>query len=266
MAAPSVAGSGDVSNEDERFLTCPPMVEGVADSESSRAAAVARKRRRCAKRDRARRAALITDLTPVAPMGITASTLMTRAEVADFYGISARSHLSHFLRKNGDELASAGWNRGGDDKFAASAIVLIGLMMHARTSPMAAQIKRALDPEISEPLLIAFGDMSVAVAAQTRAMELIADVRDAGAGEVWTQIREWSEFEKLSTLVALAALVPDDIPLGEWVKRQDPGCKRHPLGGSVARGLSTLIPTEATAAGKSIGDAFPITDSAAGLW
>jgi hypothetical protein len=247
---------------DPRFDTAP-----ITD-EDTRNETTARRQRKSAQRDREERAKMVADrgLQRVTECGVLVD--VPRKFVADFFRIRQHTTLRSVISRNGAELVAAGWDPA-TDMFSPSAVATIALLLRPQTSAGAARIQQDVNPAASMPRIKFDGGArhrEFCSAIYGTAAELIEDVRDIDAGEVWARVRDLDDYEKTALVVTLAALVLDEHPnTGVWVKSSDPDAGTHPLGGSLSGGLSTLIPTPETAHGVPLSVAAPVDDAAVGL-
>jgi len=186
----------------------------------------------------------------------------TIADVAAFFGISTGS-LVTILRWHRDEFIEDGWvaaNRSGDDLWTDQAVVRAALLLDGVKSAVAAEIRYLLDVE---GLPVAFCSRGYRIkqceSVFERAMAVVGDVHgESSPVAVWRELQLMPRYELQALAVALAALVPDDIPgLGEYL-RELAGASD-----SIAAGLALLIPqrsplfTRRRAAGRDRPSAQP---------
>lgn len=166
----------------------------------------------------------------------------TIADVAAFFGISTAS-LVTLLRSHRDEFIEDGWtpaNRYGDDLWTDQAVVRAALLLDGVVkSAVAAEIRYLLDVE-GLPVVFSSRDYRIKQCEKVfeRAMAVVGDVHgESSPVAVWREVQQMPRYELQALAVALAALVPDDVPgLGEYLREL--AGKRD----SSAAGLALLIP------------------------
>jgi hypothetical protein len=219
-----------------------------------------------------RRAGLLDAVDTAAVMdatGLTFQSRYARADLSRFYGIGRDTTL-RTIQRNIDELKAAGYDGDVHDEFSLRALLLFGLLLRANTSDNAATVQRMVDPS-SDRTQMVFGpgagkDHTDAMSAVVQLVAgLTGKARMGEAGEVWRAVRELNDWDRNAALVTLLWMASDQSDRMARIKRMDPDWREHPLGGSVAAGLSTVIPTRNTAHGLTVGDAFEITDAVVGV-
>lgn len=165
----------------------------------------------------------------------------TIADVAAFFGISTAS-LVTLLRSHRDEFIEDGWtaaNRYGDDLWTDQAVVRAALLLDGAKSAVAAEIRYLLDVD-GLPVAFSSRDYRIKQCEKVfeRAMAVVGDVHgESSPVAVWRELQQMPRYELQALAVALAALVPDDVPgLGEYLREL--AGKRD----SSAAGLALLIP------------------------
>lgn len=162
-------------------------------------------------------------------------------DVADFFDVDP-SVLRTLLRKYGDEFARDGWtaarSRYGTDAWTDRAVVRAALLLDDVASERAAEIRYRLDVAA---LPVAFSSRGVRIKECERlfaqAMEAVAQVQGETSPETfWRGVQEMPRYELQALAVALAALVPTDVPIGGFL-RDIGGPQRR-----VAEGLAQLVP------------------------
>lgn len=168
------------------------------------------------------------------------------ADVAAFFDIGA-SALTTLLRKFPDEFARDGWtaarSRSGKDRWTDRAVLRAALLLDDVESAPAAEIRYRLDVAA---LPVAFSSREYRITQCeklfTQAMAIVEDVHgDSSPVDIWRRFQEMPRYELQALTVALAALVPDDVPGTGSFLRSIGG--RH---GHVAEGLAQLIPVRST--------------------
>lgn len=165
----------------------------------------------------------------------------TIADVAAFFSISTAS-LVTLLRSHRDEFIEDGWtasNRYGDDLWTDQAVVRAALLLDGAKSAVAAEIRYLLDVD-GLPVAFPTRDYRIKQCEKVfeRAMAVVGDVHgESSPVAVWRELQQMPRYELQALAVALAALVPDDVPgLGEYLREL--AGKRD----SSAAGLALLIP------------------------
>lgn len=164
------------------------------------------------------------------------------ADVAAFFGIAA-SALNRLLRMFPDEFALDGWtappSRGGKDRWTDRAIVRAALLLDEVPSAPAAEIRYRLDVA-ALPVAFSSRDFRITQCEKlfAQAMAVVEDVHgDSSPVDIWRRFQEMPRYELQALTVALAALVPDDVPGTGSFLRTIGGRQ-----GRVAEGLAQLIP------------------------
>ncbi|KDE96896.1 hypothetical protein Y900_030140 [Mycolicibacterium aromaticivorans JS19b1 = JCM 16368] len=164
------------------------------------------------------------------------------ADVAAFFDIGA-SALNRLLRMFPDEFALDGWSapqvRGGKDRWTDRAIVRAALLLDEVPSAPAAEIRYRLDVAA---LPVAFSSREWRIGQCERlfaqAMAVVEDVHgESSPVDIWRRFQEMPRYELQALTVALAALVPDQVP-GTGAFLRTIGGRQ----GRVAEGLAQLIP------------------------
>lgn len=164
------------------------------------------------------------------------------ADVAAFFDIGA-STLSRLLRTFPEEFAHDGWtapgSRGGKDRWTDRAVVRAALLLDDVQSVPAAEIRYLLGVD-ALPVAFCSRDRRIKQCEKVfaDAMAVVEDVHgESSPVEVWRRFQEMPRYELQALAVALAALVPDDVPgMGAFL-REIGGQHGH-----VAEGLAQLIP------------------------
>jgi hypothetical protein len=205
----------------------------------------------------------------MAATGLMFQHRYARSDVSRFYGIGRDTAL-RTIQRNSDELTAAGYDGEVHDEFSLRALILFGLLLRANTSDNASLVQRIVDPS-SDRTQMVFGpgagkDHTESMGAVVQLVAgLTGKARMGEAGEVWRAVRELGDWERNAALVTLLWMARDQADRMARIKRMDPDWREHPMGGSVAAGLATVIPTRNTAHGLTVGDAFEITDAVVGL-
>lgn len=165
----------------------------------------------------------------------------TIADVAAFFGISTR-WLVTLLRWHRDEFIEDGWtaaSRSEGDLWTDEAVVRAALLLDGVRSEAAAEIRYLLDVE-GLPVAFSSRDYRIKQCEKVfeRAMAVVGDAHgESSPVAVWRELQQMPRYELQALTVALAALVPDDVPgLGEYLREL--AGKRD----SIAAGLALLIP------------------------
>lgn len=162
-------------------------------------------------------------------------------DVAAFFEIDPSS-LVTLLRWHRDEFCDDGWSRQFSrdrDAWTDQAVLRAALLLDGMDSAPAAEIRYLLDVS-ALPVAFSSRDYRIRQCAKVfeRAMAVIGDVHgDSSPVGVWRELQDMPRYDVQALVVALAALVPDDVAgLGEYLRE---------LGGtqdSIAGGLALLIP------------------------
>jgi hypothetical protein len=211
------------------------------DSEALRLAARYQRRRRA----RQRRDKLVNRVDVLDELRVGRVELLakapTRADVAAFFGISVGS-LVTLLRWHRDEFIEDGWTaagRSGADVWTDEAVVRAALLLTGVKSAVADEIRYLLDVD---GLPVAFSSREHRINQCEKVfestMKIVGDVHgEASAVDIWRELQDMPRYDLQALVVALAALVPDDVPgLGEYLR------ELAGSGGSIAGGLALLIP------------------------
>jgi len=205
----------------------------------------------------------------MAATGLVFQSRYARADVSRFYSLGRDTTL-RTIQRNTEELTAAGYDGEVYDEFSLRSLLLFGLMLRSDTSDNAAAVQRMVDPS-SDRTQMKFGPGAGKnhTDAMRAVVQLVAGLtgkaRMGEAGEVWRAVRELGDWDRNAALVTLLWMASDQADRMARIKRMDPDWREHPLGGSVAAGLATVIPTRNTAHGLTVGDAFEMTDAVAGV-
>lgn len=163
------------------------------------------------------------------------------ADVAAFFDIGA-SALSRLLRTFPEEFIKDGWTArspGGKDRWTDRAVVRAALLLDETDSAPAAEIRYLLGVA-ALPVAFCSRDWRINQCEKVfaQAMAVVEDVHgESSPVAVWRLLQEMPRYDLQALTVALAALVPDDVPgIGAFLRE---------IGGQqgrVAEGLAQLIP------------------------
>lgn len=163
------------------------------------------------------------------------------SDVAAFFEIET-APLMTLLRWHRDEFNDDGWSQrfsADCDTWTDQAVLRAALLLDGTDSAPAAEIRYLLDVSA---LPVAFSSREYRIRqcekVFERAMAVIGDVHgESSPVGVWRELQDMPRYDLQALVVALAALVPDDVAgLGEFLRG---------LGGtqdSIAGGLALLIP------------------------
>ncbi|ASX03565.1 hypothetical protein [Mycobacterium intracellulare] len=211
------------------------------DREAMRVAAQQKARQRARKRrDQLANRVDVLDELRVGQVELLAKA-PTIADVAAFFGINAGS-LGRLLRWYRDEFIEDGWtaaSRCDDDLWTDEAVVRAALLLDGVQSAAAAEIRYLLGVD-GLPVAFSSRDYRIQQCEKVfeRAMAVVGDVHgESSPVAVWRELQQMPRYELQALAVALASLVPDDVPgLGEYLREL--AGKRD----SIAAGLALLIP------------------------
>lgn len=164
------------------------------------------------------------------------------ADVAAFFDVGA-SAVNRLLRTFPDEFTRDGWtaapSRSAQDRWTDRAVIRAALLLDEIDSAPAAEIRYLLNVAA---LPVSFSSREYRITqcekVFAQAMTVVEDVHgESSPVAVWRRFQEMPRYELQALTVALAALVPDDVPgTGSFLRKI--GGRQ----GRVAEGLAQLIP------------------------
>jgi hypothetical protein len=164
------------------------------------------------------------------------------ADVAAFFDIGA-SALSRLLRAFPEEFIQDGWTAprslAGKDRWTDQAVVRAALLLDETDSAPAAEIRYLLGVG-ALPVAFCSRDWRIKQCEKlfAQAMAIVEDVHgESSPVTIWRLLQEMPRYDLQALTVALAALVPDDVPGISAFLREIGGQQ-----GRVAEGLAQLIP------------------------
>jgi hypothetical protein len=200
------------------------------------------------------RTGVLAEMMP--PLIIGDNELITSAQLCDYLKIS-RTTLLAIARRHQAELLSVGYQLPVDGRsphhYSPRAILHVALLLDRKTSERATIIAKALGVDDSTRRKVnvpagtpkAMQHMSSCIAIMERAYTLIEFVHERDSQEVWELLEKQDRWQLQSLIIALAALIPDDVPglqkfltdLGAAQRTRDTKAEYD-----AARGLALLIP------------------------
>lgn len=197
--------------------------------------------RRRERRDRLSRNTPVLDYCPQ-HVGET----LTTDEVCELFGVIYDPTLRHSLDRHGDELRADGWDHEAGT-FTRRAVLRLAMMFRSSTSLMASRIAKAAEDYhrlikfTSSPEQVRRADDTLSLA-----FDLVEQVHDDDPAEVWARLGKLDDYALKSAVVALSALVPEDLPVLGWLARLAP---EGAMMNRAAMGLALLLPTPESADG-----------------